>query len=453
MLDIIEKQRAYFLTGVTLDVDFRINQLKKLKNALHEFEPKLLEALTKDLGKPDTEGYVTELGVLFEEINYTLKHLRSWIKPKRVPTPLMHFISKSKIYTEPLGVVLIMSPWNYPLQLTIAPLIAAISAGNCAVVKPSRFSYYTSLVIEDMIKAHFPLEYISVFQGGSDVNTKLLEIKFDHIFFTGSPYVGKIVMEAAAKHLTPVTLELGGKSPCIVDDTADIELAAKRIVWGKLINAGQTCVAPDYILVNSAVKDKLIENLKTYIVKFYGNDILNNKDFPKIINEKHFLRLSGLLQSGQVVFGGKTDSTLNKIEPTILDNVTLESPIMQEEIFGPIIPVIQYNTIDEAISIIRKFAKPLALYIFTTSNDVERKFLKSISFGGGCVNDTIIHLTNPNMHFGGVGESGMGAYHGKKGFETFSHQKSILKKSNIIDVNFRYAPYNNKLALFKKLMK
>lgn len=453
MKEIIEKQRSYFNTGATLPLAFRVRQLKRLKQALQEFEPQLLSALQEDLGKPVFEGYEAELGILHEEINFTLRHLKAWARPKRVPTPLVHFPAKSTIYTEPLGVVLIMSPWNYPLQLTIAPLIAAISAGDCAVVKPSRYSPATSAAIEKMLGQYFDREYISVFQGGSQVNTELLTLKYDHIFFTGSPHVGRIVMEAAAKNLTPVTLELGGKSPCIVDETADIALAARRIAWGKLINAGQTCVAPDYALVHEKVRDQFVKEYITSVKSFYGEDILHNGEYCKIINEKHFTRLCGLLSSGTAVFGGKADESVRKIEPTVLTEVSPESPVMQEEIFGPILPVLPFRSFSEAVDFVKARQKPLALYLFTTDAQRELRVLNEVPFGGGCVNDTVVHLSNPHMHFGGVGESGMGGYHGKMGFYTFSHQKSVLKKSNRLDVPFRYAPYGERLSLLKKLMK
>ena len=453
MKEIIEKQRRYFNTGATFPLAFRIEQLKCLKKAIAAFEPQLFDALQKDLGKSPFEGYETELGTLYGEINFTLKHLNAWAKPKRVATPLMHFPAKSKIYTEPLGVVLIMSPWNYPLQLTIAPLIAAISAGDCAVVKPSRYSPATSAVMGQMLNQYFDQEYISVFQGGSQVNTELLQLKYDHIFFTGSPHVGRIVMEAAAKNLTPVTLELGGKSPCIIDETADVALAARRIAWGKLINAGQTCVAPDYALVHESIKDEFIKAYIASVKAFYGEDTLHNEEYCKIINEKHFTRLSGLLSSGTIAFGGKTDTATRKIEPTVLTDVMPDAPVMQEEIFGPILPVLTFQSFTETIDFVKVRQKPLALYLFTTNTQRELRVLNEVPFGGGCVNDTVVHLSNPNMHFGGVGESGMGGYHGKMGFYTFSHQKSVLKKSNLIDIPLRYAPYGSRLSQLKKLMK
>lgn len=453
MKEIIEKQRAYYGTGATLPLEFRAEQLKKLKQALKEYEPKLLAALTQDLGKPPFEGYATELGILYEELNFTLKHFKAWARPKRVTTPIVHFPAKSVVYTEPLGVVLIMSPWNYPLQLTVAPLIAAIAAGDCAVIKPSRYSPATSAVMEEMLHHYFDEEYISVFQGGSQVNTALLELKYDHIFFTGSPNVGRIVMEAASKNLTPVTLELGGKSPCIVDETADIELAARRIAWGKLINSGQTCVAPDYVLVHESRQEEFIRCYGVAVKTYYGDDPIHNPEYCKIINEKHFNRLSGLLADGTAALGGRSNAELRKIEPTVLTGVTPDSPVMREEIFGPILPVIPFHSFTEAGEFAKARPKPLALYLFTSDPQRELRVINEVPFGGGCINDTVAHLGNPHMHFGGVGESGMGAYHGETGFYTFSHRKSVLKKSVRLDVPVRYAPYGEKLSLLRKLMK
>lgn len=449
----IDRQRAYFLGGTTLDIEWRKQQLKALKTALQTHEKALLEALRLDLGKSAFEGYETELGMVHAEINHILKNLKEWAKPKRVPTPIVHFPSKSKIYAEPLGVVLIMSPWNYPIQLTLAPLAAAIAAGDCAIIKPSRYSSETAKAIEAMIEETFPPEYITVFQGGSAMNTELLQQRFDHIFFTGSPAVGKVVMEAAAKNITPVTLELGGKSPTIVDETADIKLAATRIAWGKFINAGQTCVAPDYVLVARSKEKELLEELKRAILQFYGSDALHNDEFPKIINEKHYLRLCNLLSDGEIYYGGQQIEQLQKIAPTIMTKVMLDSELMTDEIFGPILPVIPYDSFDQAVAMIRSKEKPLALYLFSTDTNRQKWVLEHLSFGGGCINDTVVHLSNPHMHFGGVGHSGMGCYHGIRGFETFSHLKSILKKANWLDIPVRYAPYKSKLGLVKKLMK
>lgn len=449
----LERQRTFFLSGATLDVSWRKQQLMALKTALQTHEKALMEALRLDLGKCYFEGYETEIGMVHCEINHMLKHVKKWAKPKRVATPVIHFPANSKIYAEPLGVVLIMSPWNYPLQLTLAPLAAAMAAGNCAVVKPSRYSGETAKAIEQMITDTFPPEYVTVFQGGSAMNTELLQHRFDHIFFTGSPAVGKVVMEAAAKNITPVTLELGGKSPAIVDETADIRLAATRIAWGKFINAGQTCVAPDYVLVERSKEKQLLEELKRAILQFYGSDALHNEEFPKIINEKHYQRLCGLLSDGDIYYGGQQIEQLQKIAPTIMTKVRLDSELMTDEIFGPILPVLPYDSFEQVVTMVRSMEKPLALYLFSKDEDRQKWVMENISFGGGCINDTVVHLSNPNMHFGGVGHSGMGCYHGIRGFETFSHLKSVLKKANWLDVPVRYAPYRSKLGLVKKLMK
>lgn len=450
---IVENQRIFFNEGKTKDIDFRINQLEKLKSATIEHEKEILEALKQDLNKSEFEGYVTEIGIIIQEINYTIKHLAKWARPKRVRTPIAQAISKSRIYSEPYGVTLIISPWNYPFQLIVGPLIGAIAAGNCAVLKPSPYSVNTSKVMAKMVKENFDEKYIAMVQGGRDVNQELLNEKFDHIFFTGGTTVGKVVMEAAAKYLTPVTLELGGKSPCIVDETANIDLAAKRIIWGKLINSGQTCLAPDYLLVHKSVKDQLIESMKKYIIQFYGKEPLNSPDYPKIINDKHFNRLIELMEHEEIVFGGKYSEKTNQIEPTIFDNVTWESKIMEDEIFGPFVPILEFEDFNKVITGINKKPKPLALYLFTTSREREDKIINNISYGGGCINDTVVHLATPYMPFGGVGNSGMGAYHGKWSFDTFSHKKSILKKSNILDLPFRYPPFKNGLDFIKKVMK
>lgn len=451
--EILVKQKAFFETGKTKELQFRRDMLNKLRSAIKIHEEEIMAALKADLNKAPFEAYATEVGMVLEELNYTLKHISSWVKPKRVPTPLVHFPSTSYLYTEPYGSVLIMSPWNYPFQLTLAPLVGAISAGNCAVLKPSEYSANTSGIIERIVKEIFDESFVAVVRGGREANKTLLNEKFDYIFFTGSTEVGKTVMESAARHLTPVTLELGGKSPCIVDDTADLELAAKRIVWGKFLNAGQTCVAPDYLLVHRTVKEKLIQEIKKSITAFYGHDPLRNEDYPKIINQKHFERLLGLMKSGRIVEGGRSEEKTRQITPTILDGVTWESPVMRGEIFGPLLPVLEFESFDAALSIVNQHPKPLALYLFTRSKDHEAQAINKTSFGGGCINDTIIHLANPNLSFGGVGESGMGQYHGKGSYDTFSHVKSIMKKSNILDIPLRYPPFKNHLSLLKKLMK
>lgn len=450
---ILEKQQKYYATGITKDTSFRLRQLYRLKKIVKKHEKEVMAALKKDLNKADYEGYVSEIGLVYEEINYVMKHLYSWTREKLVPTPIVHFPSLSRVYSEPYGVVLIMSPWNYPFQLAVEPLVGAIAAGNCAIIKPSNYSPNTSDVIAAIIREAFDSSYVTVIQGGREANQDLLKEKFDYIFFTGSVSVGKVVMEAASKHLTPVSLELGGKSPCIVDKTANIRLAAKRIVWGKFLNAGQTCVAPDYLLVDSKVKDKLVYWMKKYISKFYGTDPSSNPDFPKIINEKHFNRLTGLMDSGKVIYGGKSNPVTCQIEPTLLDQVHFHSPIMQDEIFGPILPMIEYDNLFEAILEIKRYPKPLALYFFTRDIENEKYVLKNISYGGGCINDTIVHLATSYMPFGGVGNSGMGGYHGKASFETFSHKKSVLKKSNLIDIPLRYPPYKDHLKYAKLILK
>lgn len=451
--EIVQKQREFFATNVTKDLNFRKEQLLKLRKAIFEYEDKILDSLLSDLNKSNYEAYMTEVGIVLDEIRYMLKHFKKWAKPKKVRTPLTQFPAKSKIYSEPYGVVLIMSPWNYPFQLSIAPLVGAIAAGNCALIKPSNYSPKTSEVIAEMIGKTFPEEYISVVLGGREANQDLLAQKFDYIFFTGGSTVGRVVMEAAAKHLTPVSLELGGKSPCIVDSTANVDLAAKRIVWGKFINAGQTCVAPDYVLVQKDVKEKLLLSMVKYIKKFFFQALDKEYRFPKIINERHFQRLLGLMANENIYFGGKSDPETNRIEPTILDNVTWESPIMQEEIFGPILPILEFTALDEIIKLVNSRPKPLALYLFTISKANEKLILNSISHGGGCINDTVVHLATHYLPFGGVGESGIGNYHGRASFDTFSHKKSIMKKSNLIDVPLRYPPFKDSLKLLKKFLK
>jgi len=449
---VISKQRSFFESGQTMNVRYRISYLKKLGAAIHLHEKDILEALHKDLNKAPFEAYATEVGIVLEELSFILKHIKSWAKPKRVTTSITNYLASSKIYSEPYGIALVMSPWNYPFQLTLAPVIGAIAAGNCVVVKPSNYSPNTSSIIELILKEVFPEKYVATILGGREANQSLLEQKFDYILFTGSVAVGKLVMGAAAKHLTPVTLELGGKSPCIVDETANLEIAARRIIWGKYVNAGQTCVAPDYLLVHHTVKAALIEKMKAYIVKFYGNDG-TYKELPKIINEKHFNRLLGLIEGEQIITGGVSMKETNQITPTILDHITWDSKIMQEEIFGPILPVIEYSDLDEMMNIINHRPKPLALYFFTQSKERENKIIKGISFGGGCINDTIMHLASSYSPFGGVGESGMGGYHGKASFDTFSHHKSILNKSTKFDMPLRYPPYKEHIKLVKMILK
>lgn len=444
-------QRSFFAKGECKDVEYRIRQLKKLERWIRTHENEILEALYQDLNKSAFEAYATEIGIVKEEIRYALRHIRRWTAVKRVPTPITQFPAKSYVYPEPYGVVLILSPWNYPFQLTVAPLVGAISAGNCAVVKPSAYSPHTSRMLAEMIRELFPAEYIAVAEGGRQENQTLLDEHFDYIFFTGSVTVGRYVMEKAAAHLTPVSLELGGKSPCIVDETADLKLAARRIVWGKFLNCGQTCVAPDYILVQKNVRDKLIRQIEKTIRRMYGKNPLLNEEYPKMINRKHFDRVLDLMEGARVVYGGGSSEGSLKIEPTILDQVTWEHPVMQEEIFGPLLPVLTFYSLREAIQMVNARPKPLALYYFTRDKRREAAVLKRVSYGGGCINDTVVHLASPHLSFGGVGESGMGGYHGKGSFDTFTHEKSIMKKSGLIDLPIRYAPFGNKLALLKKI--
>lgn len=449
---LVRRQKEYFKTGKTKKTAFRIAYLGKLLRWMDENEDRILEALNKDLGKSSTEGYMTEIGMVKEEIRFSMKHLAMWSKPRRVKTPVSQFPSSSFIYREPYGVVLIMAPWNYPFQLTVAPLIGAISAGNCAVLKPSSYSVNTSEIIRDMIREVFPSCYVSVVTGGREENEALLNEKFDYIFFTGSPKVGKSVMEKAARHLTPVSLELGGKSPCIVDETADLKTAAKRIVWGKFLNAGQTCVAPDYVLVQHSVKKKLIHYIEKQIQKMYGMNPLENQEYSSIINMRHFKRICGLLDERKVIYGGKKNEEILKIEPTVMDGITWDDPVMKEEIFGPILPIMSYYDLREAVTAINAQSRPLALYLFTKDKKKEAYILRMISYGGGCINDTVVHLATPYLPFGGVGQSGMGKYHGKASFDTFTHEKSILKKSLLVDIPLRYPPFRNHLKFIKKFM-
>ena len=451
---IVENQRTYFYTGATLPLSHRIEALKKIQSYILTHEAEIGKAIRKDLGKSDFESYMCETGLVLSEITYMLKHIRSFAKEKNVLTPLAQFHSRSFKKPSPYGVALIMSPWNYPFLLTIDPLIDALSAGNTVVLKPSAYSPYTSAVIQSMIEECFDTRYVAVITGGRAENTCLLNEHFDYIFFTGSQTVGKEVMRHAAAHLTPVTLELGGKSPCIVEESANIKLAARRIVFGKYLNCGQTCVAPDYIYCDRKIKDQLLAEIKRQIKRQFRSEPLTNKNYGKIINEKHFDRITKLIDSSKVVFGGKCDRTTLKIEPTVMDHVTFDDAVMQEEIFGPILPILTYDSLDQAIHKINSMPHPLALYVFTSDKTAGRKVTARCGFGGGCINDTIIHLATSEMGFGGFGESGMGSYHGKDGFRTFSHYKSIVDKKTWLDLPMRYQPYrkiNEKLIhLFLK---
>ena len=451
--DLLAKQRAFFSSGATLEVDFRIKHLKALLRWIDEHEAEITSALFTDLGKCAFEAYETEILLVKEELKTFIRRLPAWQKDSRAAAPLVHFPSRCRTVRNPYGLALIMSPWNYPFLLSVDPLVAAIGGGNCVVLKPSAYAPATSALLRDMVDDLFDPEYAAVIEGGRKENQALLEKKFDTIFFTGSVGVGKVVMKAAAEHLTPVTLELGGKSPCIVDKTADIPLAAKRIAWGKFINAGQTCVAPDYVLCHASVKDELLRELGKAIRKFYGKEPLMSPELCHIINQTHFERLTGLMAGMEVAAGGHSDAALRKIEPTVLTNVSWDDPVMQEEIFGPILPVLTWEgDIDDLVPVIEARPRPLAAYLFTADRHAEEVFLRRLRFGGGCINDVLCHLATSSMPFGGVGESGMGHYHGKYGFETFTHLKSILKKSRRIDLPVRYAPYGEKrIRLLRRL--
>lgn len=450
---LLSKQKSYYRSGKTKDVSFRLDALETLRSMIKNNEQVLMDALRADLNKSEFDAYTTEIGVVLEELRFTISHLRSWVKPKKVKTPITHVGSTSYIYAEPYGVALIISPWNYPFQLAIAPLIGAIAAGNCAIIKPSELTPKTSEVLATLINEHFPEEYISVALGGVEVSTALLNENVDYIFFTGSVPVGKVIMEAAAKNLTPVTLELGGKSPCIVHKDANLKLAAKRIAWGKFINAGQTCVAPDYLYIHAEIKDEFLSLFKEVTAELYGNEPLKNKDFTRIVSERHFNRLQSFLKDGETYFGGNFDSEKLMIEPTVLTNITWDSAVMEDEIFGPILPVMEYENITDVINGIHQYPNPLALYLFTESTSVEEEVLNNISFGGGCINDTVYHLASPYLPFGGVGSSGMGAYHGKGSFDTFSHRKSVLKQTTLFDIPFRYPNVKNGLKKIKMFLK
>ena len=448
--ELLNRQRAFFRSGATLSVDFRLEHLKKLYRAVQKYESEIGRALCSDLGKSDFEGFMCETGLVLSELHYMIRHTRSFARERRVHTPLAQFASGSFRKPSPYGNTLIMSPWNYPFLLTLDPLADAIAAGNTAIVKPSAYSPATSALIRKIIEECFPPEYVAVVTGGREENRALLEQKFDFVFFTGSQSVGKEVLRHTAETLTPAVLELGGKSPCIVDSTAKIQLAAKRIVFGKLINCGQTCVAPDYILCQRSVKDQLVQELCRQIKLQYGEAPLSNPDYGRIINEKHFDRICGLIDREKTVLGGKTNRETLQIEPTVMDNVSWHDPVMQQEIFGPILPVLTFDTFEELYSLLTERPKPLALYLFSEDKRRMKEISQRCSYGGGCMNDTLIHLATSEMGFGGVGESGMGAYHGRDGFNAFSHSKSIVEKKTWIDLPIRYQPYNK--GVYAKLL-
>ncbi|MBY0204820.1 aldehyde dehydrogenase [Paenibacillus cucumis Kampfer et al. 2016] len=426
---LVTTQRTFFNTGQTKQVEYRIQALQNLKEGIEKYQQRILDALRADLNKSEAEGYGSEIRIVLGELDYTLEHLREWATPRNVPTSSAMPDAASTIYPEPYGVALIIAPWNYPFQLAFGPLIGAIAAGNCAVIKPSELTPATSRLINDLIQDIYPEEYIAVMEGEVETSTALLNEKFDYIFFTGSTGVGRIVMKAAAEHLTPVTLELGGKSPAIVHRDADLKLAAQRLVRGKFLNAGQTCVAPDYLVVDEQVHDQLIEEIRAEVRDKFGDDVMQNKDFPHIVNTRNFDRLNAFLTNGKTLMGGRSNRDQLMIEPTVLGDIDWDSPVMQEEIFGPILPVFTYRDLNPMLDEIARRPKPLALYLFTENEAVQEQVLNQVSFGGGCINETLSHMTSHYLPFGGVGESGMGSYHGQQSFEVFSHHKSILKRT------------------------
>ncbi len=452
MPDILFAQRNFFAKGNTKEYAFRLDALKKLRSEIVKREKDIAAALQKDLGKSEFEAYETETGMVLSELGLFIKNLKKWTKPRKAKTSMLNFPAKGWIYPEPYGSTLIFSAWNYPFYLLLTPLIGAIAAGNCAVLKPSELAPNTAALTEEILSGLFPAEYISIFQGGAETAKALLAEKFDAIFFTGGSELGRVVMEAASKNLTPVVLELGGKSPCVVDKTADITLAARRIAWGKYLNAGQTCVSPDYILVDKEVKEALMKELKKNIFDFFGSEPRQSQDYPRIVNEKHFDRLQNLLAGENIYCGGDSDRAEKYIAPTLIDSPAPDSLVMTQEIFGPLLPVIAMDSFNAAVDFINERPKPLALYLFARDKAKISELANRTSSGGICVNDTIVHLSNPSMPFGGVGESGMGSYHGKHSFDAFTHYKPVMIKSNLMDIKTRYAPYGNKLKMLKKLL-
>ena len=454
IIEVVNSQRNFFKLGLTQKYKTRIECLKKIKTALLKYENDYISALKKDLGKSEFEAYLTELGFCQHELSETIKKLKKWMKPKRKLTSLLAQPASSKIYYSPLGVNLIISPYNYPVNLTFSPLIAAIAAGNTAVVKTSEVTPACSEVTQRLIEETFESEYIAYIPGEIAETTVLLQQKFDHIFFTGSPRVGSIVMSAAAKNLTPVTLELGGKSPCIVHNDAKLDIAVNRIVNGKFLNAGQTCVAPDYVLVHKDIKEEFLEKLKRRIIESFGEDASSSPDFGRIVNDVHFERISNMIEQDKVVVGGDTKAEEKYISPTVMRDVKLDDKVMSEEIFGPILPVIEYTNFEDIYSIIDQLSQhPLACYIYSENKSVQQELISNIQFGGGCINNSVYHLANSYLPFGGVGESGIGSYHGFNGFEQFSHKKSILKSATWIENKLFYAPYNNKVNFLRKILK
>ena len=450
--EVVEKQKEFFKTGKPIDINYRKKALIKLRDAVDKYEEKILYALKLDLGKSEFEGYETELGIVKSELKNTIKNLEKWSKPKKVRASIMNPFSDNRIYNQPYGVCLILSPWNYPFQLALMPLIGSIAAGNTSILKLSEISSFTSGIVREIIEEIFDEEYIAVFSGEADEAINLIESDIDFIFYTGNPKIGASVAESAGRRLIPCVLELGGKSPCIIDRKADLDNAAKKIVWGKFMNAGQTCVAPDYIIADRLVFLELRDKLVHYIKEFYGENPIESDDYPKIINKKNFDRILNLIEGKRLIFGGKYDDDSLKIEPTILEVSSMDEKIMQEEIFGPIIPIIIYKNKSEIFEIIDKNKNPLALYLFTDDNSFEKEIIEKVSFGGGCVNDTIIHCTSEGLPFGGIGRSGLGNYHGKASFDAFSHKKSVVKSKKFADISMKYPPFNEKkLELIKKV--
>ncbi|MDJ0732899.1 MAG: aldehyde dehydrogenase [Nostocaceae cyanobacterium] len=450
--EIIQKQRNFWQTSKTKDINFRIEQLRTIKQAVIESETAINQALKADLNKPPIEVYIGETSIITKEIDYAIKHLKNWTKPRKVGLSLEYLPATARIVPEPLGVVLIIGAWNYPMQLIFAPLIGAIAAGNCAILKPSEIAPHTSDLVAKIIAKSFPPEYITVVEGDVETSQQLLAQKFDHIFFTGGTSVGKIVMEAAAKNLTSVTLELGGKNPCIVDNDINIECTARRITWGKFLNAGQSCVAPDYVLVNHQIKNDLLNEIQKSIQEFYGDNPKNSPDYGRIINQKRFQQIVKFLQDGDIVIGGETNIDDCYIAPTVIDNVSPQARVMQSEIFAPILPIIEYSDISQAITLINSHPKPLALYLFSDNKNLQQKVLQTTSSGGVCINDTVLQFGVTSLPFGGVGNSGIGSYHGKASFDTFSHYKSVLYRYFLFDLKLRYPPYAGKLPWLKRII-
>lgn len=451
--ELLKKQKEFFDKGLSKDIQLRSEKLSLLYKAIQRHQKGIFDALQRDFKKSNFETFVTEIAIVLDEIKIMRENLKQWAKPQAVRGTILTFPSSNYLYPEPYGSVLVIGAWNYPFQLTIMPAIGAIAAGNTVILKPSELSAHTAKIIKKIIGEVFDEAHVAVVEGGVEETQSLLKNRFHKIFFTGSTAVGKIVAKAAAEYLCPVVLELGGKSPCIVDEDADIEVSAKRIVWGKFINAGQTCVAPDYVLAHKNIRSLLINKMSKYITEFYGDNPQNSEDYPRIINQKHFDRLKNYLSNATIVKGGETDSHSFYIAPTILDKVNWSDAVMQEEIFGPILPILEFEHLDDSLEQIKNFEKPLALYYFGKNEQKQEKVLESISFGGGCINDTVMHLANPHLSFGGVGDSGMGTYHGKFSFDTFTHYKSVMKKPFWLDIPIRYAPYKDKLSFIQQVFK